>query len=176
MIITLSYLLRYLFRILHRSPKKVSMFQLLGGLYTLKIAHLLFLMVTSDNVISLFKLIASSKGFQIRSFLTYSINHAPPQRPCRGGGCRGVTPLHPTFFEFLGILVKCVGKISWPNVVGKFAKCRILSISSAAEIKLLPAMTTLKKLHKICTDDYDNNEYLAVKYTRFFTINIIWCL
>ena len=53
------------------------MFQLLGGLYTLKIAHLLFLMLTSDNIISLFKLIVSSKGFQIRSFLTYSINHAP---------------------------------------------------------------------------------------------------
>ena len=176
MIITLSYLLRYLFRILHRSPKKASMFQLLGGLYTLKIAHLLFLMLTSDNIISLFKLIVSSKGFQIRSFLTYSINHAlPHQSPCRGGGCRGVTPPPPppTLFEFLGILVKCVGKISWPNVVGKFAKCRILSISSAAEIKLLPAMTALKKLHKICTDDYDNNEYTAVKYTRFFTINII---
>ena len=105
MIITLSYLLRYLFRILHRSPKKASMFQLLGGLYTLKIAHLLFLMLTSDNIISLFKLIVSSKGFQIRSFLTYSINHAPPphQSPCRGGGCRGVTP--PLLQRFLNFSV-----------------------------------------------------------------------
>ena len=30
-----------------------------------------------------------------------------------------------------------------------------------------------KKLNKICTDDYDNNEYLAVKYIRFFTSDII---
>ena len=32
----------------------------------------------------------------------------------------------------------------------------------------------LKKLYKICTDDYDNNEYLAVKYIRFFTNDIIF--
>ena len=31
----------------------------------------------------------------------------------------------------------------------------------------------LKKLYEICTDDYDNNEYLVVKYTRFFTNDII---
>ena len=29
--------------------------------------------------------------------------------------------------------------------------------------------------YKICTDDYDN-EYLAVKYIRLFTNDIIWCL
>ena len=33
----------------------------------------------------------------------------------------------------------------------------------------------LKNLYKICTDDYDNNEYLAVKHIRFFTNDII-CL
>ena len=32
-----------------------------------------------------------------------------------------------------------------------------------------------KKLYKICTNDYDNNEYLAVKYIRFFTNDILWC-
>ena len=41
--------------------------------------------------------------------------------------------------------------------------------------KLLPAMPLLKKLYKICTDDYDNNEYLAVNNIRFFTNDII-CL
>ena len=30
--------------------------------------------------------------------------------------------------------------------------------------QLLPAMRLLKKLYKICTDDYGKNEYLAVKY------------
>ena len=30
--------------------------------------------------------------------------------------------------------------------------------------------------YKICTDDYDNNEYLDVKYIRLFTDDIIWCL
>ena len=46
------------------------MFELYGGLYALKITHLLFLMVISDNIILLFKLIVSSKDFQIRPFLT----------------------------------------------------------------------------------------------------------
>ena len=36
-------------------------------------------------------------------------------------------------------------------------------------------MTAFKEvIYKICTDD-DDNEYLAVKYIRFFTIDII-CL
>ena len=30
-----------------------------------------------------------------------------------------------------------------------------------------------KKSYKICTDDYDNNEYLAMKYIRFFTKDFI---
>ena len=39
-----------------------------------------------------------------------------------GGGCAGVSPPPPppTFLKFVGILTKCVGKISRPNVVGKF--------------------------------------------------------
>ena len=77
MIITLLYLRRYLLRRLDRSPKKVSIFELHGGLHALKIAHLLFVLVISDNIISLFKLILSSKGLQIRPFLTYSINPPP---------------------------------------------------------------------------------------------------
>ena len=101
----------------------------------------------------------------------------------RGGG--GVTspslpPPPPTFFKFVVILTKCIGKISRPDVVGKFGvfyhkktKCRILSKSSPAEIKLLPAMTAFKEV-MICTDDY-NNEYLALKYIRFFTNDMI-CL
>ena len=110
-----------------------------------------------------------------------------------GGGGGGLpppptpTPPHlpllpppPTFFKFVVILTKCIGKISRPDVVGKFGvfyhkktKCRILSKSSPAEIKLLPAMTAFKEV-LICTDDY-NNEYLAVKYIRFFTNDMI-CL
>ena len=31
-----------------------------------------------------------------------------------------VTPLNPTFLKFVGILIKCVGKLSIRNVVGKF--------------------------------------------------------
>ena len=62
---------------------------------------------------------------------------------CRAGD---VTP--PTFLKFVSSLTKSVGKMSKCNVVGKFRifynkkrKCRILWISSPAEIKLLPAMT-----------------------------------
>ena len=64
--------------------------------------------------------------------------------------CGIITP-SPTFFKFVGILTKYVGKIFRPNVVDKFGvfyhkkpKCRILSIFSPAEIKLLPAMTAFK--------------------------------
>ena len=53
----------------------------------------------------------------------------------------------------VSILTKCVGKISWPNVVGKFGafyhkitKCRVLSIPSPADFKLLPAMTSFKEI------------------------------
>ena len=68
-----------------------------------------------------------------------------PSRGC--GGCNPLPPTHThtrtyTFFKSVGILTKLVAKISWPSVVGKFGvfhhkktKCRILSISSHAEIK-----------------------------------------
>ena len=53
----------------------------------------------------------------------------------------------------VGILTKCVAKISWPNVVGKFGafyhkrtKCRVLSIPSPADFKLLPVMTSFKEI------------------------------
>ena len=68
-----------------------------------------------------------------------------------GVGVGVVTP-SPLFLKSVDILTKCVGKISWPNVVGKFG---LFSIFSPAEITLLPVMTAFK--------DYDNNEYLAVK-------------
>ena len=42
-----------------------------------------------------------------------------------------------------------------------------------AEITLLPVMTAFKEVIQDFTDDYDNNEYLAVKYIRFFTNDII---
>ena len=55
--------------------------------------------------------------------------------------------------EYVGILTRCVDEIPRPNVVGKFGvfyhkntKCRIVSISSPAEIKLLPAMTAFKEV------------------------------
>ena len=73
-IITLLYLLRYWFRRFDRSPRKFSMFEVHGGLYALKFAHLSFSMVISDKIISLFKLVVSSKNLQVRLFLTYSIN------------------------------------------------------------------------------------------------------
>ena len=64
-----------------------------------------------------------------------------------GVGCgRGYnTPPPPSFLKFVGILTKCVGKISRPNVVGKFgelyhkkAKSKILAIYG-------PAMTAFEK-------------------------------
>ena len=71
---------------------------------------------------------------------------------CKGAGrCWGVTS--PTFLKFVGILTKCVGKISRHNAVDKFGvfctkktKNRFLSISSPAEVKLLLAMTAFKEV------------------------------
>ena len=34
----------------------------------------------------------------------------------------------------------------------------------------------LKKLYKICTDDYDNNEYLAVKYIFYQRYHMMFVL
>ena len=62
-------------------------------------------------------------------------------------------PLTKVVLNSQSILTKCVGKISRPNVAGKFGvfyhektKCRILSIFSSAEIKLLPVMATFKEV------------------------------
>ena len=62
-------------------------------------------------------------------------------------------PLTKVVLNSQSILTKCVGKIPRPNVAGKFGvfyhkktKCRILSIFSSAEIKLLPAMATFKEV------------------------------
>ena len=71
------------------------------------------------------------------------------------------THTHTVFWESVRILTKCVGKIlqnsiNIPAKPNSYRQCQLL-----------------KKLYQICTDDYDNNEYLAVKYIRFFTNNII---
>ena len=57
-----------------------------------------------------------------------------------------------TFLKFVRVLTKCVGKISRPNVVGKFGVFyqypvyQYLSISSPAEIKLLSARAVFKEV------------------------------
>ena len=55
----------------------------------------------------------------------------------------------------------------------KKTKCRILSVSNLIEIKLLLAMVAFKEVIWICTNSYNSNEYLAMKYIRSFTNNII---
>ena len=59
---------------------------------------------------------------------------------CEGGV---TTPLPPSFLKFVGILIKCVGKTSRLNVVGKFLVKQPLS--GPTETKLLPAMTAFKE-------------------------------
>ena len=75
-----------------------------------------------------------------------------------------------------------MGKIFWPNVVGKFG---ILYHKKNAEFYQYPVpqksnfnrrWRLLKKLYKIFNNGYDNNEYLAVKYIRVFTNKVIWCV
>ena len=96
-----------------------------------------------------------------------------------GGG--GVTPL--TFLKFVGILTKCVGKISWPNVVGKFGvfyhkkrNAEFYQYPVPQKSNCYRRWWRLKMLREVCTNEYDNGEYLVDKYIRFFTNDIIWCL
>ena len=53
---------------------------------------------------------------------TYTKSYAKAWRA--RGGVAGATipppPTHTLFLKSVSILTKCVGKISWPNVVGKF--------------------------------------------------------
>ena len=91
------------------------------------------------------------------------------------------TPL--IFLKFVGILTKYVGKTSWPNVFGKSGLFCHKKWNEEFYQYPLPQKSNFywrwrifKKFYKICTDDYDNYEHLAVKYIRFFTNDIIWCL
>ena len=84
-----------------------------------------------------------------------------------------------TFLRFVGIFTKCVGKISWHNVVGKFGEFYHKRNTEFYQY-LFPQKSNfywrwrlLNKLYKICSDDYDNNEYLTVEYIRFFTSDSI---
>ena len=96
-------------------------------------------------------------------------------RAFRAGGGVGACNTPPTFLKFVGILTKCVGKISWPNVVGNFGE--FYHIKRNAGLYQYPVsqksnfyrlLRLLKKLYKICNDDQDNDEYLAVKYILDF--------
>ena len=87
-------------------------------------------------------------------------------RACRQEGVRCVTPPiplpPPTFLKFVVIVTKCVGKISWPNDVGKFGVFYHENRNAGFDQYLVSRN--------------QNNEYLAVKYIRFFTNDIMWCL
>ena len=80
-----------------------------------------------------------------------------------------------TFLKFVGILPKYVGKISWPNVVGKFGvfyykkrNAEFYQYPVPQKLNFYRRWELLKNLYNICTNDFDNNEYLAEKYTLDF--------
>ena len=115
-----------------------------------------------------------------------SLEASVEARTCWAGSVTAPPPPPPhthNFLEFVGILTKYVCKISWHNVVGKFGV--LCHKKRNAELYQCPVpqrsnfyrqWRLLKKLYRICTKDYGNNEYLAVKYIRFYTKYIIWCL
>ena len=69
----LSYSQRYFFKSSKRFANNLSIFELHGSLYTLKMVHLLFLIVISDKIIALNKLILFTKDLLLRPFSIYSI-------------------------------------------------------------------------------------------------------
>ena len=93
------------------------------------------------------------------------------ERVERGGVTYTPPPPPQTFFEICRYLTKYVGKNSWPNVVSKFVV--FCHKKRNAEFRQNPApqksnfyrwWRLLKKLYKIWTNNYDNNEYLAMKF------------
>ena len=92
------------------------------------------------------------------------------------GGCNTPSPI---FFKFVSILTKCVGKIYWPNVVGKFGVFYHKKRNAGLYQYLVPQKSNfyrrwqlLNKLYTICTDDKVNDEYLAVEYILDFLLTI----
>ena len=88
----------------------------------------------------------------------------------------------PPVTTFLKFVDNCVDKIPWPNVVCKFGvfyhkkwNASFYQYPVPQKLNFCRWWRPLKKLHKICIGDSDNNEYLAVKYIRCFT-NDITCL
>ena len=83
---------------------------------------------------------------------------------CRGG----VANRHcsPFFLKFVGILTKCVGKISWHNVVDKFGVFYHKKRNAEFYQHLVPQIFT------------DNDGFWIFRreiHFRFFTSDIIWC-
>ena len=84
--------------------------------------------------------------------------------------------------KFVGIMKKCACKISWSNFDGKFGvfyrKKRNVEFYQYPVIQISNFCgwwRLLKKLYKICTDYYDNDEYLAVKCIRFLPARSYVC-
>ena len=70
--------------------------------------------------------------------------------------------------------------MSWPNVVGKFGvfyhkkrNAEFYQYPVSQKANFYRRRRFLKKLYKICTDDLDNNEYLAMKYILGFLPTIL---
>ena len=105
------------------------------------------------------------------SFLIIEFTLRP--RTCQAGGDVGGVAPHPPpphLLKFVGILTKCIGKISRPNFVGKFGvfyrkkrNAEFYQYPVPQKSDFYRQWRLLKKLYKICNDSYDNNEYLAVK-------------
>ena len=101
--------------------------------------------------------------------------------PSGGGHGRVVSPPppHPSLFKTCRVFLQNVSEkftdsVLLVNLEYFITKKRNAEFyQSPKEIKILPAMTAFKKSYKNCTDDYDNNEYLAMKYIRFFTKDFI---
>ena len=88
-----------------------------------------------------------------------------------------------TFWEFVDILTKCVSKMSWPNVACKFGvfyhkkqNAEFYQYSVPQKSNFYRRWQLLKKLYRICTNNYDCNEYSAINTLDFLPNDIIWCL
>ena len=76
-------------------------------------------------------------------------------------------------------MTKCVGKISWPNAVGKFGvfyhkkqNAEFYQYPVPQKSNFYRQWRIFKMLYKFCTNDEDNNEYLAMKYILDFLTTI----
>ena len=109
------------------------------------------------KIVCLLRLMPCKSNFKGMLIIVFKLSEIK-FRPSHPRACRATST--PTFLKLVSILTRCVSKISWPNVFGKFGV--FYHKKQIAEFYQYPVPQKsnfywqwrfLKKLYRICTDD-----------------------